>query len=283
MKVEKIKPHIGATVLVDAASLSDPEVISGCLELLEDRGVVVFPGLNLTPDQQLAFTDSLGTQGDGTNNFPGANRMGEKNVFELSLDLSKETQALYVKTSYFWHFDGVHSDDPLPKGTLLSARRISQKGGLTEFANTYCAYEQLPDDEKAEIDELRALHTPIAGLRNVLESPNDEERERLQKLFPSKAYPIVWKHLSGRSSLNIGITADYVVGLPVPEGRALLSRLLEWTVQPEFKYTHRWQVGDLVLWNNHTTLHRATPYDPASGRSMLRTSFESGTERPIGV
>jgi alpha-ketoglutarate-dependent taurine dioxygenase len=280
MKIEFIKPHIGARVFVDRSSLWDGGVAIRCLELMEERCVVVFPRLGPTEEEQLAFTDRLGTQGSGTRDFQAANRVGEKNIFELSLNTDDKMKELYVKTSYFWHIDGLHSDDPLPKGTLLTARRIAKKGGQTEFANTYAAYDHLPDDEKLEIADLRALNTPLAGMRNVLDAPTDAERERLNNAFPSKHYPIVWTHRSGRKSLNIGVGADYVIGMPVPEGRALLSRLLEWTVQPEFKYRHEWQEGDLVLWNNHVTLHRAIPYDPKSGRSMLRTSFESGTERP---
>jgi alpha-ketoglutarate-dependent taurine dioxygenase len=69
--------------------------------------------------------------------------------------------------------------------------------------------------------------------------------------------------------------------MPVPEGRALLSRLLEWTVQPEFKYRHEWEEGDLVIWNNHHTLHRVIPYDVSSGRIMRRTSIQATREHRI--
>lgn len=274
MKVESIKPHVGARIYVDKSSLCDPEVVASCLEMLEDRAVVVFPRIGLSDQEQLAFTNRLGMQGHGTRNFPGANLVA-KDVFELSLRPENKSQAEYVKTSYFWHIDGVTSDDPWPKGTLLFARRIAPKGGQTEFANTFAAYDELPAEEKADIADLKALHTALAAMRWVLESPSDREKERLTTAFPAKAHPIVWTHGSGRKSLKIGISADHVIGMPVADGRALLARLLEWAAQREFTYRHDWEVGDLVVWNNHAVLHRAIPYDPDSGRAMRRTSFET--------
>ena len=86
---------------------------------------------------------------------------------------------------------------------------------------------------------------------------------------------MVWTQGTNRKSLVLSITADRVVGMPVPEGRALLSRLIEWTVQREFRYRHEWEEGDLVVWNNHRTLHRVLPYDANSGRRMRRTSIQA--------
>jgi alpha-ketoglutarate-dependent taurine dioxygenase len=73
------------------------------------------------------------------------------------------------------------------------------------------------------------------------------------------------------------MSADHVIGMPVPAGRALLARLVEWAAQPDFTYTHRWQEGDLVIWDNTGTLHRVRPYDSDSGRTMHRTTI-AGTE-----
>ena len=71
----------------------------------------------------------------------------------------------------------------------------------------------------------------------------------------------------------IGYTASHIVGMPYPDGRALLARLLEWAGQRQFVYTHQWQPGDLVIWNNCGTLHRVVPYARDSGRTMHRTSL----------
>ena len=88
---------------------------------------------------------------------------------------------------------------------------------------------------------------------------------------PTKSCPIVWTHQSGRKSLLLGATADYVIGYAVEESRALLARLRDWATQPQYVYRHEWQVGDLIIWDNTGTMHRAMPYAVDSGRLMHRT------------
>jgi alpha-ketoglutarate-dependent taurine dioxygenase len=88
---------------------------------------------------------------------------------------------------------------------------------------------------------------------------------------PTKACPIVWTHQSGRKSLLLGATADYVIGLPVEESRALLARLRDWATQPQYVYRHEWQLGDLLIWDNTGTMHRVLEYPADSGRLMHRT------------
>lgn len=273
MRIEPIKPHIGARVDVDRASLSDPDVVQRCLNALEERGVLVFPRLALTDKEQLAFTERLGSRGAGSKRFPGGAAL-EGDVFEIALDPDDKSRSDYVKVSFFWHIDGLVASAPIPKAALLTARKVAKRGGQTEFANTVAAYEALPDYEKAEIEGLQALHTPIAGFRWVVDAPTDEDRARWATHAIERKHPLVWSHDSGRKSLIVSVTADHVVGMPVPEGRALLVRLTEWVAQPEFKYRHEWQEGDLVIWNNHGVLHRVIPYDVNAGRSMHRTSID---------
>ena len=81
---------------------------------------------------------------------------------------------------------------------------------------------------------------------------------------------MVWTHQSGRKSLLLGATADYVIGLPVEESRALLARLRDWATQPQYVYQHQWQPGDLLIWDNTGTMHRVLPYDVTCGRRLHR-------------
>ena len=82
----------------------------------------------------------------------------------------------------------------------------------------------------------------------------------------------MWTHRSGRKSLVLGASADYVVGMDRDEGRALLADMLDRATQPHLVYSHRWSVGDMVIWDNNGVLHRAAPYDANSPREMLRTT-----------
>lgn len=92
-------------------------------------------------------------------------------------------------------------------------------------------------------------------------------------------HPLVWTHRSGRKSLVLGASADYVVGMDVDEGRALLEELLQRATVPERVYRHGWSIGDTVIWDNRGVLHRAAPYDPDSSREMLRTTVRG--DEPI--
>jgi len=271
IEVEPIKPYIGGIVHVDRSALCDKAVVQRCLEALEDRGVLVFPRVGLNDKEQLAFTDSLGTRVNFTRRVPGANA-AEPGVYKITLDPKINNQPEYVQGTWFWHIDGVTMNMPPPKATLLTARRVAPKGGQTEFSNVYAAYEHLPDDEKDDLAGLRVIHTIVASMRSVIESPTEEDFKRWSMSAVTE-HPLVWTHASGRKSLLIGSHADRVVGMPVPDGRALITRLLQWASHPDFCYRHKWQEGDLVVWDNCGTMHRVIPYDATSGRAMHRTTI----------
>ncbi len=271
IRVEPIKPHIGAVVHVDRAALGDEGVAQRCLEALEKHTVLVFPRLGLTDEEQLAFTDRLGARVNFTRSVAGGDASAQ-DVYTVTLDRKINNEPEYVQGTFFWHMDGVTMDIPPPKATVLSARRIAPKGGQTDFASTYAAYEGLPESEKREIAELRAEHHVMSSLRILVDVPTPDEFERWSKKGMRKTHPLVWNRKSGRKSLIIGSSADRVVGMGLPEGRALLTRLVEWAAQPDFTYRHQWQEGDLVVWDNTGALHRVIPYDAESGRRMHRTS-----------
>jgi alpha-ketoglutarate-dependent taurine dioxygenase len=275
IKFESIKPRIGSIVHVDRELLFAEEVGRRCRDMLEQRTVLVFPRANLTDAEQLAFTDLLGSRLNLTSDAVTDNAKSE-DIYKVTLDKAVNRQPEYVLGTFFWHMDGLTVDMPPPKATLLSARKVSSKGGQTEFASTYAAYESLFENEKAELDGMRAVHSVRASLRPVADVLPEEEQNKLA-IGVVKEHPIVWSRKSGRKSLVIGSSADQVVGMPVAHGRALLTRLVEWAAQPDFSYRHQWQEGDFVVWDNCGALHRVIPYAEDSGRMMHRTSI-AGTE-----
>jgi alpha-ketoglutarate-dependent taurine dioxygenase len=275
--IEPIKPHVGARVHVDKKDLTSPAVIEAVRAALEERGVLVFPQLNASDEEQLAFTDCLGERLNFTKRVPGSD-VSAPDVYKITLDRKINTEPDYVLGTFFWHVDGVTIDIPLPKATVLSARKLSDKGGATEFANLFAAYEMLPEDEKREIADLKVIHTIEASVRPVYGHPPQERLDRWRSMAPAMEHPLVWTHADGRKSLLIGTHADGVVGMPGPHGRALLWRLQQWAAQPDFVYRHNWTVGDLVIWNNQGLMHRVVPYTD-TGRVMHRTSIK-GHEKP---
>jgi alpha-ketoglutarate-dependent taurine dioxygenase len=271
IEIKPIKQHIGATVHIDRTALNTPEVIAAVLDAVEERGVLVFPRINLTDEEQITFTEGLGERVSFKNGSLGASRSAQ-GIYQVTLDPKVNPHPEYVLGTFFWHMDGMPVHDiPPPKATLLAARRLSSRGGQTQFASTAAAYEALPEREKAEINELRVLHSIYAAVLPTLDS--EEEHSKSRQSDVKRERPLVWTQRSGRKSMIIGHTADRIVGWPVPEGRALLERLMEWSAQPDFTYSHEWKVGDLVIWNNSGVLHRVIPYDRNSGRMMHRTSL----------
>ena len=267
MQVHAIKPLIGAIVETDRSEIADEAVVRRCRELLEERGVLVFPRIGLSDEEQLAFTDRLGERINFTTRVPGGDE-ATPDVYTVTLDPEINMEPEYVLGTFFWHADGMTQDIPPPFASILTARKVAPKGGQTEFCSTYAAYDALSDEEKRDIADLRVVHTVTAAVREVA---TPEELDPTRRSFAHE-HPLVWTHHNGRKSLLIGYTADYVVGRSKAEGRALLVRLLEWAGQADFTYRHEWQEGDLVVWNNTGALHRVIPYSAESGRMMHRTS-----------
>jgi alpha-ketoglutarate-dependent taurine dioxygenase len=278
VRIEKIKPHIGGIVHVSKEHLLDDQTAAAVHEALEDRGVLLFPRMNLTDSEQVAFTDKLGKRVNYNRKAPGSGASEEEDVYTITLDKKINTQPEYVLGTFFWHIDGVTINQPLPKATLLTARKLSPTGGQTEFASTYAAYQNLPDAEKKALDELKVVHRMEASMRPVFDQLAEEDLARWRGMSEVMVHPLVWTHASGRKSLVIGSHADSVVDQPIAHGRSLLVRLQEWAAQPAFSYRHEWQPGDLVIWDNCGCMHRVVPYDENSGRRMHRTTI-AGEER----
>jgi alpha-ketoglutarate-dependent taurine dioxygenase len=270
LSITKLSQSVGAEVTgLDPAHLGSGDPVGeAILDALEHNGVLVFRGLRLEPEAQVAFCRRLGEvdhSSDGHHPVPG--------IYPITLDKSKNSSAAYLMATFDWHIDGCTPiDDAYPqKATVLTAVQVAEWGGETEFANTYAAYEALSNEEKGRFGALRVVHSLEASQRRITPDPTPEQLARWRSR-PTHEHPLVWTHRSGRKSLVLGASADYVVGMDLDEGRALLAGLLERVTMPDNVYSHAWSVGDTVIWDNRGVLHRAAPYDPSSAREMLRTT-----------
>jgi taurine dioxygenase len=163
--------------------------------------------------------------------------------------------------NYHWHTDKPYHKAP-PLLTMLYAVELPPAGGDTEFANMLQAYDALP----------AAMQRRIAGLRVAFRPAFDDSR-------PGADHPLVRSHpKTGRKSLYIGNHSTGIVGLPAAEGKRLLAELLAHATQPRFVYTHRWQLGDLVMWDNRVLLHRAVDnFEMTKHRRVMHRSVVCGT------
>lgn len=256
-----LAPRIGSELGASVETLLSGAVSEQIRALLEERGVVIFRELNLTDEQQIAFTNVL-----------GKNNQESAKVIKITIDPTENPKsAEYIKGAFYWHIDGTMSDVPT-FASIMSSRRLSATGGHTEFSNTYAAYDDLPESEKSALEKLKVVHMFEVSQRYVTPEPSYEQLCEWQRFAP-KTLPLVWKHRSGRKSLVLGSTASHIEGMDLQEGWALLTRLREWATQPQFVYSHKWKIGDMVIWDNTGTMHRATPYPLDSGRMMHRTQI----------
>lgn len=265
---EEIKPKIGSRILADKAALLSGDYAGEIRELLEQRGVLVFPEIHFDDAEQIAFTSTLGKF---------ARELRGEDIYKITLDKSVTATADYLRATIFWHFDGFSSPMPI-RASLLSSKVLSETGGNTEFCNTYAAYDALSDDDKAMLEGKTAVHALASTQLDLDPQPSYAEWQRWIEMG-RKELPLVWKHQSGRKSLVIGNSAHHVVGMDPLDGKGLLIRLRDWATQPEFTYSHTWTVGDLVMWDNTGSLHRAIPYEVNSKRMLHRTKLEG--EEPI--
>jgi alpha-ketoglutarate-dependent taurine dioxygenase len=260
--VNALAPKIGTEIRAEVAELLSGDHAGQIRELLEERGVIAFPRLNLTDQQQVDFTKTLGAIVDE----------GVNNIYKITMDPGENSQAEYLRGAFYWHIDGTMSDIPI-LASIMSARRLAPAGGETEFSNTYAAYDELSASDKEKLDKLKVVHSFEATQRYVKPEPTYQELQEWQRRGKN-VLPLVWKHRSGRKSLVLGSTASHVEGMTPEQSSDLLCRLRDYATQPRFVYRHAWTIGDLVIWDNTGTMHRALPYAFDSGRMMHRTKLQ---------
>lgn len=242
-------------------------------------GVLIFHGQNFTDETQLAFTQSLGTieLAIGVSlRKPEEQRL--PTTFADVSNLDKEgkpfarddRRRLYALGNQLWHSDSSFKVVPA-KYSLLHARSVTSKGGNTEFADMRAAWESLDQEMKDACEPLICQHSQMfsRAIHGFTEF-SDEERARfkpvLQRLV--RVHPT-----TGKKSLYLSSHAGRIVGWPVPEAKAFLMDLVELATQREFRYAHKWRVGDLVIWDNRRTMHRARPFPHTEPRDVRRTTL----------
>ena len=171
-----------------------------------------------------------------------------------------------INSNYFWHSDKSYLPRPA-LATFLCAQEIPPSGGDTQFANMAAAYAALPAETKARIEGLKVVHS-LEYMRISTGNAPPTAEEKIAA--PPVVNPLVRVHPgTGRKGLFIGMYASQIVGMEEAEGRRLIDELTAHATGPRFVYTHQWRPGDLVVWDNRCTMHRAV------------ANFEMGRHRRI--
>jgi len=272
LNIRKVHPRFAVEVTgVDLKTGCTAAVGAEIRALLIEHGVVVLPRQNLIDIELEALGGYLGDVFKPPKNARSAEIYGE-GVFALgniAPDGSRkpaDDRAWLVNVSnQLWHTDQTY----LPQRaefSFLTARITPPTGGETEFCDTRVAYEGLSDERKKTVDPLFAYHSLRTSRAKT--GFKDWTPEEL-KLYQDIRRPLVHTHESGRRALCVASHIGRIDGYEDTEAVALVEDLIAAATTPDRVYSHRWQVGDLVIWDNRCTMHRATPFDDqAYGRDM---------------
>ncbi|MFT6434160.1 MAG: alpha-ketoglutarate-dependent 2,4-dichlorophenoxyacetate dioxygenase [Candidatus Azotimanducaceae bacterium] len=237
-------------------------------------GFLVFPKQHLTDDENIKFAARFGELEFGA--LPIANRKKLKDGrYGQMLDVSAQRMRTNIGNET-WHTDSTYR--PVSsKCAMLSAVQIPQSGGETQLADMRAGYETLDEETKTLANQLSAYHsTQFSQANDIGDFPLPDDG-----IYHGEAYlrPLVKVHPeTGVPNLFVGRHAFGIPGLDREASRTLLRKLVDSIVsEPERVYTHHWQVGDTLLWDNRALLHRARPYDYEEPRVMTATRVAGDT------
>jgi alpha-ketoglutarate-dependent 2,4-dichlorophenoxyacetate dioxygenase len=256
-----------------------PEEVAAVHAGMDKYAVLIFHDQPLTDEQQLAFTRSLGEieHAIGTSlRAPDEYRLPTTFADVSNLDKNNQIYAredrrrLFALGNRLWHSDSSFKVVPA-KYSLLHARSVPSKGGNTEFADMRAGYDALDDETRALVQDLVCEHSQIFSRQQL--GFTDFTPEEIERFKPVRQCLVRTHPVHKRKSLYLASHAGGIVGWPVPEARAFLRDLVEIATQRQFVYSHQWRVGDLVMWDNRQTMHRARPFPAHEPRDVRRTTL----------
>jgi alpha-ketoglutarate-dependent 2,4-dichlorophenoxyacetate dioxygenase len=281
IKMRQIGPCFAAEVEgIDLRQPLSPDEVAAVHAGMDEYAVLVFHDQHIDDAQHLAFSRSLGEleEAVGTSlREPDEYRLPTTFADVSNLDKDQQVFArddrrrLFAIGNRLWHSDSSFKVVPA-KYSALRACSIPSSGGNTEFADMRAAYDALPAETMAEIEDLVCEHSQIFSRQQIgFFDLTEDERERFKPVRQSmvRTHPV-----TGRKSVYLASHAGGIVGWPVPEARIFLRDLIEHATQREFVYSHKWSVGDLVMWDNRQVMHRGRAFPANEPRDVRRTTLK---------
>ena len=284
IRVTPLTPGVGAEVSgVNLAALNDAEFAE--IERSWHRySALLFRGQRLSDDDLVSFSRRLGELDPPPNQERGRiSPPGYPDVYVVSnvVDEKGDPIGALGAGEAVWHTDMSYLELP-PDASMLYALEVPPAGGDTWICGMQAAWLSLPEATKAKLRGRRIKHdgTYNSGgyVRKGVEPTDDPHKA------PGAWHPAVCRHpVTGAPGLYLGRRRNsYVEGLPPDASSALLDELWAHIERPELRYVHKWRVGDLLLWDNRSTMHRRDPFDERSRRVMHRTQIK-GKHRPVAA
>ena len=286
-EIRPVHPIFGAELRgADLREPPSPELVKTVNEAMTEYAVLVIRDQKITDQDQIRFTRAFGPlelMPDFGNKRVKAGRLPPEMYDASNLDENGEIvgpgsmRATFNKGNELFHSDSSYNDLPT-KWSLLMGHAIPPEGGNTEFVDMRAVYDALSDDMKSKVGQLTVEHNIWHSRRR---GGLTEISAEMEAAMPAVHHPLVRLSENGRKALYMGGHASHIVGWPVEKGRAFLEELYAFATQPKFVYSHKWRVGDLLIWDNRCTMHRGTPFDYFKYKRDLRATrmLESGPDR----
>jgi alpha-ketoglutarate-dependent 2,4-dichlorophenoxyacetate dioxygenase len=275
MEIERLGPGFAAEVrgvgLAEVASRDD--AYAQVRAAFEEHSVLVFRGQGVTDELQIAYSRRFGPL-----EIAKAASRGEGTPFSILTNIEPDgslvppdhKEALRARANQLWHTDSCFKDPPA-LASVLSARVVAKSGGETEFASQRLGWERLPEPMRGRLQDAWAWHD-YAHSRGKIAPHLASERER--STLPPVRWRIRWRNpANGRNSLYVASHTYAIDGLPPDEGLALIEQLIGHTTAAGHTYLHRWQPGDVIMWDNRCILHRGRPWPDDQPRRVVRTTI----------
>ena len=284
MTIIPIPGAVGAEVRdVDIAGVSDAD-FERILEGWHRHSALVIRGQKLDHDALIAFSRRFGDLDEAPVNENGRKFVeGYPHIYVVSNIIGADGTPIgsLGAGEAVWHTDMSYQPVP-PDASLLYAVEVPPAGGDTWLCSLIAAHDALPDRLRKAVAGRSIKHDGTYNSGGYLRAGLEHSSDPVSSV--GTPHPIVCRHPpSKRATLYLGRRRNaYVVGLPLAESEALLDELWAHVDNPEYAYAHRWRVGDVLVWDNRTTMHRRDPFDSATRRLMYRTQVR-GSASPVAA
>lgn len=271
-----ITTSLGIEVSNIDVSLIDRDMARDLAELFYQHSALLIRGQDLKAEDLVRFSRYFGALDEAPVNEGGKTAIdGFPELYVISNilgDNGKPVGSLGAGEAA-WHTDMSYLEQP-PKASMLYSIEIPPTGGNTWLAGMYAALDAMPDELRGRIEGRRIKHDGTFNSAGLLRQGLTESNDPMTS--PGTFHPIICRHPdTGRDVLYLGRRRNaYVEGMALEDSEALLDELWAFATRPEFTYAHEWRVGDLLMWDNRSTLHRRDPFDANARRYMLRTQIQ---------